>query len=88
LTAAVALIATAAGCGPALPDEQSAGAHVLRERCVGCHRLYPPGSMTAEMWKFQVERMRPEFTRRGLPWLTPAEEAALLDYLVAHAGAS
>ena len=86
--AAVALVSVAAGCGSALPDEQSAGARVLRERCVGCHRLYPPASMTAEMWKFQVERMRAEFARRGLPWLTAGEEAALLEYLGAHAGTS
>ena len=57
---------------------------MLRERCVGCHRLYPPGSMTAEMWKVQVTRMRAEFARRGLPWLRPDEEAVLLEYLGAR----
>jgi len=44
--------------------------------------------MTFEMWKLQVARMQGEFSRRGLPWLTPAEEHALLDYLAAHAGTS
>jgi hypothetical protein len=88
LRAAACLLVLAAACGPALPDEQSAGARVLRERCVGCHRLYPPGSMTAEMWKVQVTRMRAEFARRGLPWLRPDEEAVLLEYLGAHAGRS
>src|SRR5439155_638562 len=61
---------------------------VLRERCVGCHRLYAPGSMTLEMWKVQTGRMREEFARRGMPWLVPDEERALLDYLAAHAGRS
>jgi hypothetical protein len=32
--------------------------------------------------------MRGQFAQRGLPWLTPAEEQALLDYLTAHAGTS
>ena len=76
------------GCGPGLPDPESPGAVVLRRRCSGCHRIHPPGSMTSEMWKVQVERMRPQFARRGVPWLTPAEEQALMDYLAAHAGTS
>ena len=77
-----------AGCGPALPDPDAPGARLLRERCVGCHRLYAPASMTLAMWKVQTERMREEFARRGMPWLSPDEERALLDYLAAHAGRS
>jgi hypothetical protein len=42
--------------------------------------------MTLEMWNLQVGRMRGLFARRGIPWLTPEEERALQDYLVAHAG--
>ena len=76
----------ALGCGPALPDPDAPGAVVLRERCGGCHRVFAPGSMTLEMWKVQIERMRGEFARRGMPWLAPAEERTLLDYLAAHAG--
>jgi hypothetical protein len=44
--------------------------------------------MTAEMWQTQVARMRALFAQRGIPWLTPTEERALLDYLTAHAGSS
>jgi len=84
----VPLLALAAGCGPTLPDADAPGARVLRERCVGCHRLYAPGSMTLAMWKVQTGRMREEFARRGMPWLPPDEERALLDYLAAHAGRS
>ena len=76
------------GCGPSLPDPQAPGALVLKERCTGCHGLSAPGSMTLEMWKVQVAHMQGEFARRGLPWLTAAEERALLDYLAAHAGTS
>ena len=80
------LLLLTAACGPSLPDPDAPGARVLRERCGGCHRLYAPGTMTVEMWKFQVARMRDEFARRGMPWLTAEEERALLGYLGAHAG--
>ena len=89
LKALPALAALALGCGePALPDPDAAGAAVFRTRCAGCHRLYPPGTMTAAMWKMQLARMHVEFARRGLPWLPPEEERALTDYLSAHAGTS
>jgi len=84
----VPLLAIAAGCGPVLPDPDAPGARVLRERCVGCHRLSAPASMTLAMWKVQIARMREEFARRGMPWLAPDEERALVDYLAAHAGGS
>jgi hypothetical protein len=44
--------------------------------------------MTAEMWRFQVGRMRALFADRGIPWLAPGDERALLEYLTAHAGGS
>jgi hypothetical protein len=78
----------AAGCGPSLPEPDSPGARVLAERCAGCHRVYPPGLMTAGMWRYQVDRMRALFAERGIPWLAPAEEQALLDYVTSHAGTS
>jgi Dihaem cytochrome c len=78
----------AVGCGPSLPDAESPGARVLAERCGGCHRVYAPGLMTADMWRYQVERMRALFAQRGIPWLPPDDERALLDYLAAHAGSS
>lgn len=61
---------------------------MLRERCGGCHRPSAPASMTLDTWKVQIDRMRGVFARSGRPWLTPAEEHALLDYLTAHAGTS
>jgi hypothetical protein len=84
----VALVVAIAGCGGSLPDPESPGARVLATRCGGCHRVYAPGSMTAEMWRFQLGRMRALFADRGLPWLTPDDERALLDYVTAHAGTS
>ena len=44
--------------------------------------------MTIAMWEVQLERMRDLFARRGIPWLMPAEEQALREYLAAHAGGS
>ena len=84
----VGLVLAGAGCGGSLPDPDSPGAHVLVARCGGCHRVYAPGSMTAEMWRFQLGRMRALFADRGIPWLAPDDERALLDYLIAHAGTS
>ncbi len=40
------------------------------------------------MWEAQIARMRGLFAQRGVPWLTPAEERALRDYLATHAGSS
>jgi hypothetical protein len=40
------------------------------------------------MWRFQLGRMRALFADRGIPWLAPDDERALLDYLIAHAGTS
>lgn len=85
-TSLAAALVLAAGCETKLPDPDHPGAVVLRERCAGCHGLYPPGSMTLEMWKVQIENMRRLYAQRGMPWLTPAEERALLDYVTAHAG--
>jgi len=78
----------AVGCGTKLPDTDAPGAVVMRERCTGCHGVYAPASMTLEMWKVQLARMRAEFARRGIPWLNPEEERALLAYLGLYAGTS
>ena len=85
---ALAAFVLAIGCGADLPDPQSPGAVVLRDRCGGCHRPFLPGTMTIDMWKMQLGRMHELFAQRGIPWLSGAEERALLEYLTAHAGAS
>jgi diheme cytochrome c len=84
----VLLALGAAACSPELPDADTPGAMVMRQRCASCHPLYAPRTMTLDMWKVKVEAMRPRFAERGMAWLTPAEERALLDYLAAHAGRS
>ncbi len=82
----VALVAAGllAGCNAKLPEPDSPGAKLYASRCDGCHRIYAPGAMTAEMWKFQVERMQGEIVRHGLPPLTNQERDLVLDYLKRH----
>jgi hypothetical protein len=84
LTLALAMLVAA--CSVELPDPDSPGARVLAARCGGCHRLHPPGVMTFPMWELQLGRMQGLFAQRGIPWLSPPEEEALLAYLRAHAG--
>jgi hypothetical protein len=86
LIAASGLTLLAAGCGSSLPDPESPGARLYAQRCVGCHRLYQPGTLTPAMWQYQVDRMQEEFARRGLPPLSAAEQELLLGYLTAHSG--
>jgi hypothetical protein len=71
-------------CAPDLPEPESPGAVLYSTRCGGCHRLYHPGVMTADMWAEQVERMQREFPRRGMAPLSPAEVGTVLGYLQAH----
>jgi hypothetical protein len=76
----------AAGCGPGLPEPESAGAQAFVRRCGECHRAYAPGSMTWPMWEYQMGRMRLLFTQLRRPWLAPDEERLIVDYLQRHAG--
>jgi len=77
--------ATAVGCTK-LPDSDSPGAKLYAARCDTCHRVYGPGLLKFEMWKYQVDRMQGEMQRRGIPPLTPSEKVTVLDYLRKHSG--
>lgn len=80
------LAAMTVGCETRLPEPESAGARLYRDRCGDCHRLYAPELLKAEMWKYQVERMQGEMVRRGAPPLKDDERATILEYLQKHAG--
>ena len=80
----LAAVVCLAGCSAKLPEPDSEGARLYAARCNSCHRVYAPGSLKFEMWKFQVERMQGEIVRRGLPPLTERERNVLLDYLRRH----
>jgi cytochrome c5 len=75
-----------AACNAKLPEPESAGAKLYASRCNSCHRIYAPGLMKYEMWKFQVDRMQGEMVRHGLPPLTEQERTVVLDYLKRHSG--
>lgn len=78
------LVLSAGGCQTSLPEPESQAAQLYRQRCSGCHRLYTPELLRAEMWKVMLTRMEMEFSRRGLPPLDPAEKKTLLNYLQKH----
>lgn len=82
LVAAVALGAVA--CDARLPEPESAGAELYATRCGGCHRLYAPGVLTADMWAVTVARMQGVLARHGLRPLDAEERATLLAYLQRH----
>ena len=77
--------ASLTGCEADLPQPDSEGARLYRERCSGCHRLYHPGLLTPDMWRFMLDRMDGEFARLRRPRLSDTEKADLLRYLSAHA---
>jgi hypothetical protein len=85
-TALVTLLSAAAlfGCSPDVPEPETPPAQLYVSRCGGCHRVYAPGSMTAAMWEMQVERMRGELVRRGVPPLNKEERETVLAYLRRH----
>lgn len=76
------------GCSPDLPEPESQAAQLYTRRCSGCHRLYHPQLLTAEMWAFMLTRMDEEFQRLGRPPLQGQERKTVLDYLQKHSGKS
>ena len=86
LVVAIVLAVFIASCAKPLPDADSAGAKAYRARCSGCHVLFHPALLTAEMWKTQVKLMEEgEFRRRGLK-LSPQERELIVQYLTTYAG--
>jgi hypothetical protein len=75
-----------AGCARPLPEAGSRAAQLYLERCGSCHRLYDPRSLTAEMWRIQLEAMRVKIAQAGQPPLSSEEREVLLDYLGRNAG--
>ncbi len=85
VAASLSLLVGIGGC-TRLPEPDSPGAKLYKERCAtGCHGAYAPGSMKFQMWKMMVQRMQGEIVRHGMPPLTDDEVSTLLDYLKRHA---
>ena len=87
ILAILAIVACgAAACDARLPDPDSPGARLYRDRCSGCHRLYAPSLMKPEMWRITVNRMQGEMARRGADPLSESETTSILSYLEQHSG--
>lgn len=75
----------AATSAQALPEPDSVGAHLLNEKCSGCHAPPHPNTHTAMEWVGVVGRMQNYRVIRGHGAIAQPEEQRLLEYLQAHA---
>lgn len=85
-TAAVASCLLLSACSRPLPEEGTPQANLYAFRCGGCHPVYQPRTLTAAMWKIQIDRMDKKFTPTGVPMPDAAEREQILEYLTRHAG--
>ncbi len=74
-------VCAALACSSPLPEEGSAAATLYRERCGTCHHAYAPSSMKFAVWEMVLPRMESRMREGKQPALTPAERAAIVDYL-------
>ncbi len=88
LLAGLAVCVAAGACSRPLPEAGSPQAKLYESRCGGCHRPFHPGTMTAAMWKYQVERAEKSRMVKAGQHLTPEEYRQILDYLTRNAGKS
>ncbi|HVN88829.1 MAG TPA: hypothetical protein VMT61_03360 [Candidatus Binataceae bacterium] len=80
------LSATSAGCTKrALPEAGTPAAQLYAERCGACHQAWDPRSMTAEMWRIQVDAMMPKLAAAGTA-LSEEDKATIVAYLKRNAG--
>ena len=85
--AALVAVALASGCAVELPEKDSNDAKLYAARCSGgCHAVIHPHSLTAAMWKVQLDRMDKKIRSTGLPAPTGAERERILSYLVRNSG--
>jgi hypothetical protein len=78
------LVSGGVGCDASLPEPESPAAQLYQRRCSGCHRLYAPQVLTAEMWQFMIARMEQQLQRQGRPPLSEEERQTILHYLQKH----
>ena len=78
------VVSSGLGCSPDLPEPESESAQLYMRRCSGCHRLYRPQLLTADMWDFMLSRMDEEFQRLNRPPLQGQERKSVRQYLHKH----
>lgn len=84
-----------AGCGEssvvakakpkALPDSNSIGAKILKDKCSNCHGAPHPTDHVAEHWPNVIERMQTHRIRKAYQPLSDEDKQALVAYLQEHA---
>ena len=74
-----------ASCSRPLPEAESPGAKLYVSHCGSCHAAQNPGSLTATMWKVQVDRMDSKLRAAGKVPPAGAEREAILEYLARNA---
>ena len=83
---AIAAAAAAAGCTPPLPEAGTGDALLYEARCGTCHRAFLPRTLTAEMWRVQVERMQKKYREAGMLPPNEVERERIMAYLTRNAG--
>lgn len=64
-----------------LPDANSQGAKILKEKCSQCHGAPNPNVHVAEEWPNVVRRMQTHRIRKAYGAIPEAEEQVLISYL-------
>ena len=72
-------------CQRPLPEANSAAAQLYARRCGQCHHAYAPASLTAAMWRIQLEMMEGKMRQNRIAPLTDQERDAILGYLTRNA---
>ena len=67
-----------------LPEADSAGARLLKEKCSACHGAPQPDVHVARLWPSVLHRMQNRMTMKAYYPLTKSELATLLSYLQKH----
>ena len=66
-----------------MADEE--GKHIFEGRCVSCHQLPEPDTLSPKQWRLVLLTMQKRMQQNGLPPLSEEEFALVLKYLSEHA---
>jgi len=77
----IIVLAGCAGKATPIPNADTAGGKVYREKCSQCHSLPHPKRHTFFQWEGMLAVMEQRMAERNLPKLTKDEKANILSYL-------
>jgi hypothetical protein len=75
----------ACACERPLPEANTAAAQLYARRCGQCHHAYAPASLTAAMWRIQLDMMESKMRQNRVAPLTGQERDTILGYLTRNA---